>query len=1081
MSRSGRLTLTSPVLGVIAIALLALGALACGGGGAPTVVISDEPPGANCPTGGARIVTSSDGATTTVYACDGTDGTAVTVTAEPAGDNCAAGGTRIETDDGAFYVCNGQAGSGSVTVTPELAGDNCQAGGFRLDSVSGTSYVCHGVAGANGAAGADGQSVSVALEGPGTNCPNGGFRLQSASGTSYVCHGAAGSNGAAGADGQSVSVTAESPGANCPNGGFRLQSASGTSYVCHGAPGASGANGANGADGQSVSVTAEAPGANCPNGGFRLQSASGTSYVCHGAPGTNGTNGANGADGQSVAVTPESPGTNCPNGGFRLQSASGTSYVCHGAPGARGADGQSVSVTPVAPGSDCPNGGFQLVSVNGTSYVCHGAAGADGQSVSVTPEGPGLNCPAGGYRLDSASGTHYVCNGQDTVSVTPEPAGANCANGGYRLQTTTDTYYVCNGVDGGGGGGGTILCQDADGDGRWAGCSSYDASRPGPDCDDTDPTIYDLRVGYADQDLDGHTVGGARSVCTGAMLPVIYRAAPSAIEDCNDADVDVWQTCATCVDADGDGAWTGCDGWANHPGPDCDDTDPLIGPLMPEIPDDGRDNDCAGGDAVASEATGLFVAKTGLDANPGTKAQPKLTIHAAAAAAKTAAKPHVYVAAGDYGEAVNTEVSIFGGYQAGDWSVRDPATHTTSIISGGTYTVYTQGTGRVTLDGLTTTNTSSTGRAVQAYYAPTVVTRCIMNTALMGIESYGDLLVVSSTITGTAVSFVGVNVHSGTRTTVARSTLTCPGVSTGYRYGVLAYDDNQLVVSRNTIQLAGSSDNTSTGVYLSDVRNVARIEKNTIELTGGNSSRGIHVASGDNMLVVRGNVITNSPYGYGYGLEVYGSMAVVVGNVFRDQGSSQYYAIHATGGTGSYGARVEALQNVVQADEAAHAVAFHLGANSEGSAMNNVFWLQTHGNVVEVASETSSIELYHNDLTAPAGRCLLETTAAGSYCALDIDDVNTCREAGRCAGGGGNLSAQPGFVAPATGDYHLLAGSQLVDRGYDPVSGDGLAGLERSHGPLGSVSLFAAGLAATDVDGQGRPRGPRWDIGPDEL
>ncbi len=43
--------------------------------------------------------------------------------------------------------------------------------------------------------------------------------------------------------------------------------------------------------------------------------------------------------------------------------------------------------------------------------------------------------------------------------------------------------------------------------------------------------------------------------------------------DCDDANPNVWNSCATCVDDDGDGYYVGCDSYATINGPDCDDDD----------------------------------------------------------------------------------------------------------------------------------------------------------------------------------------------------------------------------------------------------------------------------------------------------------------------------------------------------------------------------------------------------------------------------------------------------------------------------------------------------------------------------
>ncbi len=43
--------------------------------------------------------------------------------------------------------------------------------------------------------------------------------------------------------------------------------------------------------------------------------------------------------------------------------------------------------------------------------------------------------------------------------------------------------------------------------------------------------------------------------------------------DCDDADPNVWDSCGSCVDGDGDGAWSGCNAYTTIDGPDCADQD----------------------------------------------------------------------------------------------------------------------------------------------------------------------------------------------------------------------------------------------------------------------------------------------------------------------------------------------------------------------------------------------------------------------------------------------------------------------------------------------------------------------------
>ncbi|MFT3712556.1 MAG: MopE-related protein [Archangium sp.] len=96
-------------------------------------------------------------------------------------------------------------------------------------------------------------------------------------------------------------------------------------------------------------------------------------------------------------------------------------------------------------------------------------------------------------------------------------------------------------------------------------------------------------------------------------------------------------------------------------------------------PDDlGTDQNCDGIDGDESKA--IFVALTGNDFNPGTKALPKRTVQAGVNAANSS-KPHVYVSEGVYVEtvALRSGISIYGGYSVSANWTRNSALYTTTI------------------------------------------------------------------------------------------------------------------------------------------------------------------------------------------------------------------------------------------------------------------------------------------------------------------------------------------------------------------------------------------------------------------
>ncbi len=135
----------------------------------------------------------------------GPPGQSVSSFAEPAGANCATGGTRLVSASGTTYVCSGAAGAAGATGT---AGPQGAVGP-------------QGLAGPPGVAGV---SVTGSSEPPGVNCPAGGTRLVSASGTHFVCNGAAGAPGAPGSGLTKSVVTAAT--AASANGWYLVNSTS---------------------------------------------------------------------------------------------------------------------------------------------------------------------------------------------------------------------------------------------------------------------------------------------------------------------------------------------------------------------------------------------------------------------------------------------------------------------------------------------------------------------------------------------------------------------------------------------------------------------------------------------------------------------------------------------------------------------------------------------------------------------------------------------------------------------------------------------------------------------------------------
>ncbi len=196
---------------------------------------------------------------------------------------------------------------------------------------------------------------------------------------------------------------------------------------------------------------------------------------------------------------------------------------------------------------------------------------------------------------------------------------------------------------------------------------------------------------------------------------------------------------------------------------------------------------------------------------------------------------------------------------------------------------------------------------------------------------------------------------------------------------------------------------------------------------------------------------SNSVYGHGGGLAIYGS-GEIVGNLFL--GNS------AGAGSGLYVSGESTLINNVIAENrssysdgsglylrrSSHRLLHNTIARNTGNGVyldDSTVWLS---NTVLV-SQTVGISV------TPGSTATLNATMWGSGTWANTTDWGG---AGTIITGTVNVWGNPAFAAPDAGDYHITPDSAATDAGVD------------------------AGVA-TDVDGEPRPTGTGYDIGADEL
>ena len=250
-----------------------------------------------------------------------------------------------------------------------------------------------------------------------------------------------------------------------------------------------------------------------------------------------GGGGEGGADAGGAAGSAGAQGGADPGGAMTSSAGDG------GAGGEAGHSGAAPTCTPSDPpdercdgiDNDCDGELDEAFPESGVACDT-GALGVCAAGTTACSEGA-LACVADLEADDEA------CNGldddcDDEVDEAFPEAGAACDTGLLGVCATGTTTCVE----------GALACAQST-EGSAEACNGLD-----DDCN-----------GFADADAAG--VAGETDVDRDGYL---------SCADCDDGDPDNYASCDTCVDGDGDGYFVACDGYTDHPGPDCDDAEALV-------------------------------------------------------------------------------------------------------------------------------------------------------------------------------------------------------------------------------------------------------------------------------------------------------------------------------------------------------------------------------------------------------------------------------------------------------------------------------------------------------------------------
>ena len=415
---------------------------------------------------------------------------------------------------------------------------------------------------------------------------------------------------------------------------------------------------------------------------------------------------------------------------------------------------------------------------------------------------------------------------------------------------------------------------------------------------------------------------------------------------------------------------------------------------------------------------------------------------------------------------ISKTVTIRGGYTTTDWTTSDPVANPTILDAQRQGRVlYITGGVTPTIEGLHITAGDATGLlgdwggqdaggGIYCYMArPTIANSVIA-------DNVGS--------SNSNVSGGGLHLEFCSGTVVRGNTIVSNTASTGGfgRGGGICLEYSDALVHGNTIVSNTASTGGSGqggGLYLYD--SDATISGNTVEGNVGSTSGegqgggiwieyGVVTISGNTL---RGNTARTPDRGTGGGVfAVYGDRLTLDGNWLisnvADEGSAVAVSLGSVftltnniiaGNQAGYGGgalRVIGTSGYPATGTLRHnTVADNLGIGSAGFYLWGYVTLDLTNNII--AGHSVGITN-----TSPAN-----SAVTANYTLFYGNDTNY----GSGVTSTNEMSGDPAFVAPATGDYHLLSGSAAIDRGV------------------------AAGVVE-DIDGDRRPLAAGYDLGADE-